>query len=183
VRRLIIGSFVLGLCVTAPATAMAQGRVPHTESSSIGLDVGAFMGSGNGVGNTPVISGFYDYYLTPRVSIRPSVAWFDSDINGSGIDSLRQVPVRFDLNYNWEGGKWHPFVGTGLGAYMMQLRHNSQSVGDSETKLGLNVGGGVEYFFHRTVSFKGEGRYHAVNDFRGIEPSGLVLSAGLKTYF
>jgi hypothetical protein len=50
-------------------------------------------------------------------------------------------------------------------------------------KLGLNVGGGVEYFFHRTVSFKGEGRYHAVNDFRGIQPSGLVLSAGLKTYF
>jgi len=33
------------------------------------------------------------------------------------------------------------------------------------------------------VSFKGEGRYHAVDDFNGIEPSGLVLSVGLKAYF
>src|SRR5438093_435535 len=95
----------------------------------------------------------------PRVSLRPSISWSDSNLNGSAIDSVRQVPVRVDLNYNWEGGKWHPFVGTGLGAYFMQLRHNGQSVGDSETKLGLNVGGGVEYFFHRTVAFKGEGRY------------------------
>jgi hypothetical protein len=182
-RHVIIGSLVLGLCTIAPVSASAQGRVPHTESSSIGLDVGAFMPSGSQLDNAPVISGFYEYYLTPRVSLRPSIGWSDSNINGNAIDSLRQVPVRVDLNYNWEGGKWHPFVGTGLGAYFMQLKHNGQQVGDSETKLGVNVGGGVEYFFHRTVSLKGEGRYHAVNDFRGIEPSGLVFSAGLKTYF
>ena len=56
-------------------------------------------------------------------------------------------------------------------------------MGDSENKLGLNVGGGVEYFMHRTVSLKGEGRYQAVQDIPGIDPSGLVLSIGLKTYF
>jgi outer membrane protein W len=182
-RHVIIGSFVLGLCAAAPVIAMAQGRVPHAESTAVGLDVGVFTPKGDQLDNAPVISGFYEYYFTPRVSLRPSVTWSDANLNGSSIDSVRQVPVRVDLNYNWEGGKLHPFVGTGLGAYFMQLKHNGQSVGDSETKFGLNVGGGVEYFLHRPVTLKAEGRYHAINDFRGIEPSGLVFTAGLKTYF
>jgi hypothetical protein len=182
-RHVIAGSFVLGLCAIAPVAAVAQGRVPHSESAAIGVDVGAFIPSGDRLDNAPAISGLYEYYVTPRVSLRPSIGWSDSNFTGSGIDSLRQVPVRMDLNYNWESGKWHPFVGTGVGAYFMQLKHNGQPVGDSETKLGLNVGGGVEYFVHRTVALKGEGRYHAIDDFRGIEPSGLVFSVGLKTYF
>ena len=182
-RHVIVGSFVLGLCAMAPVGAIAQGRVPHTESASVGLDVGAYVPSGDLLDNAPVISGFYEYYVTPRVSLRPSLAWSNSNLRASGTDSLRQVPVRVDLNYNWEGGKWHPFVGTGIGVYFMQLRHNGQSVGDAENKLGLNVGGGVEYFMHRTVSLKGEGRYHAIQDLPGIDPSGLVLSVGLKTYF
>ena len=181
-RHVIVGSFVLGLCGIVPVAATAQGRVPHSESSSVGLDVGAFMPSGDRLDNAPAISGFYEYYVTPRVSLRPSLGWSDSNLAGSA-DSLRQVPVRLDLNYNWEGGKWHPFVGTGVGVYIMQLRHDGQSVGDSQNKLGLNVGGGVEYFVHRTVALKGEGRYHAIQDFPGIDPSGLVLSVGLKTYF
>jgi len=182
-RHVIVGSFVLGLCAMVPVGAMAQGRVPHTESASVGLDVGAFVPSGDLLDNAPVISGFYEYYVTPRVSLRPSVAWSDANLQGSGADSLRQVPVRLDLNYNWEGGKWHPFVGTGIGVYFMQLKHNGLSVGDSENKLGLNLGGGVEYFVHRTVSLKGEARYHAIQDVLGIDASGLVLSVGLKTYF
>src|SRR5262245_39056139 len=119
-RHVIVGSFVLGLCAIAPVAATAQGRVPHQESSSVGIDVGAFVPSGERLDNAPVIGGFYEYYVTPRVSLRPSVAWSDSNLVGGGGDSLRQVPVRLDLNYNWEGGKWHPFVGTGVGVYIMQ---------------------------------------------------------------
>jgi opacity protein-like surface antigen len=83
----------------------------------------------------------------------------------------------------WEGGRWHPFVGTGVGAYFLQFRSNGSTIGETETGFGLNTGGGLEYFFNRSVALKGEGRYHAVTNARGLDPSGIALTAGLKTYF
>lgn len=181
--RLIIGSLVFGLCITAPVLATAQGRVPHEESTALGFDVGAFMPRSELLDGAGLMSVNYDYYVTPRVSLRSSFGWTNPEFDASGPDSLRQMPLRLDMNYNWEGGAWHPFVGAGLGAYFMQFRNNGQTIGDSETKLGVNLGGGLEYFFNRTVALKGEGRYHAVQKARGVQPSGLALTAGLKTYF
>jgi opacity protein-like surface antigen len=182
-RRLIIASLVCGFCVTAPVLATAQGRVPHKESTALGFDVGALMPRSDLLGSAGLMSVNYDYYVTPRVSLRGSFGWANQEFDTSGPDSLRQMPLRLDVNYNWEGGEWHPFVGAGLGAYFMQFRDNGQTIGDTETKLGLNLGGGVEYFFNRAVAFKGEGRYHAIPKVRGIQPSGLAITAGLKTYF
>lgn len=182
-RRLIIRSLVAGFCVTFPVLATAQSRVPHTESTALGIDVGAFMPRSDQLGGAALISVNYDYYVTPRVSVRGSFGWTNPEFGTSGPDSLREMPLRLDLNYNWEGGQWHPFVGAGVGAYFMQFRNNGQTIGDMETKLGVNLGGGVEYFFNRAVAFKGEGRYHAVPKVRGVQPSGLALTAGLKTYF
>lgn len=181
-RRLIIGSLVLGFCVTAPVLAVAQGRVPHEESTALGIDVGAFMPRAEQLDSSSLMSVNYDYYVTPRVSLRSSFGWTNPGFE-SGIDSLRQMPLRLDANYNWEGGQWHPFVGAGIGAYFMQFRNDGQTLGDTETKFGMNAGGGIEYFFNRTVAFKGEGRYHAIQKVRGVQPSGLALTAGLKTYF
>jgi opacity protein-like surface antigen len=125
----------------------------------------------------------YEYYVTPRVSVRADFGWSNPSLDAGGLDSLRQLPLRFDVNYNWEGGRWHPFVGTGVGVYFMQFRANDETIGDTETKFGLNTGGGIEYFFNRSVALKGEGRYHAIANARGMDPSGLALTAGLKTYF
>jgi len=185
-RQVVIASLVLGLCASLPATAKAQARVPHTESTALGLDVGAFVPSGNGVDQldtAPMISGLYEYYVTPRVSLRASAGWTEPSVKGSPIDSVRQIPIGVDVNYNWEGGKWHPFVGAGLGANFMQFRRRGESLGESETKPSVNVGGGVEYFINRALTIKGEGRYHAMGDFGRIEPSGVAFTAGLKTYF
>ena len=182
-RRLIVGSLVFGFCVTVPVLVRAQGRVPHQESTALGFDVGAFAPRSDQLDGTGLISVNYDYYVTPRVSLRSSFGWTNPEFETSGPGSLRQMPLRLDVNYNWEGGEWHPFVGAGLGAYFMQFRSNGQTIGDTETKFGVNLGGGVEYFFNRTVAFKGEGRYHAVPKVRGVQPSGLALTAGLKTYF
>jgi len=125
----------------------------------------------------------YEYYVTPRVSLRASAGWTEPSVKGSPIDSVRQIPIGVDVNYNWEGGKWHPFVGAGLGANFMQFRRRGESLGESETKPSVNVGGGVEYFINRALTIKGEGRYHAMGDFGRIEPSGVAFTAGLKTYF
>jgi opacity protein-like surface antigen len=97
--------------------------------------------------------------------------------------SLRQIPLRVDANYNWERGKWHPFVGAGFGAYFVQVRNNGEAFGESETAPGFNLGGGIEYFTGRTVSIKGEARYHVIGDVQGLSPSGMVFTGGLKKYF
>jgi outer membrane protein W len=182
-RRLTIGLLVLGLWVVAPAFAVAQERVPHEGSTAVGIDVGAFVPTADQLDNSLLMSVLYEYYVTPRVSLRTGFGWADPEFKGGGIDSLRQLPLRLDVNYNWEGGRWHPFVGTGVGAYFMQFRNNGERFGQTETKLGLNSGGGVEYFLNRNVAVKAEGRYHAIANARGLEPSGVALTAGLKTYF
>jgi Outer membrane protein beta-barrel domain len=178
-----LGVLVLGLCIISARAVAAQERAPHTGSTAVGVDVGTFIPRDNQLDPALIVNALLEYYLTPRVSLRTDFGVTNPGFSRESSDSLRQIPLRADVNYNWEGGKLHPFVGTGLGAYFMQLKHNGQSVGDSETKFGLNVGGGVEYFLHRPVTLKAEGRYHAINDFRGIEPSDLVFTAGLKTYF
>ena len=71
----------------------------------------------------------------------------------------------------------------GVGLYFMQFRFNDEALGGTETRFGLNTGGGIEYFFNRTLVLKGEGRYHAVGNVDGLDPSGIALTMGLKTYF
>jgi hypothetical protein len=39
----------------------------------------------------------------------------------------------------------------------MQFRFNDDAIGETETKFGLNTGGGIEYFLNRAVALKGEG--------------------------
>jgi len=182
-KRLISGLVTLGLLVGVHARAAAQERTPAAGSAAIGIDVGAFVPPAAELNNSLLLNVLYEYYVTPRVSLRTDVGWASPSFNSGGVSSLRTVPVRLDLNYNWEGRRWHPFVGTGAGVYFMQFRSNQQVFGDTEHKLGFNLGGGLEYFVHRQVSLKGEGRYHFIEDTRGHDPSGLAITAGLKTYF
>ena len=182
-RAISAGLFVLALVVTSPVVAAAQGRVPHTESSAVGLDVGSYMSSADQLENAATFDLFYEYYFMPRTSFRVAFAHADAEFNDSEVRSLKHQALRLDVNYNWEGGSWHPFVGAGFGAYFVQLRNNGETVGDTETKPGFNVGGGVEYFLNNNFALKGEGRWNQIPKVRGISPSGFALTAGVKTYF
>ena len=182
-KRFTLGSLVLVLFMATPRMAAAQERVPHEGSSAIGIDVGAFMPSQDNLEPSFLTGVTYEYYVTPRVSLRTDFGWANPGFDGSA-DSLRQIPLRADVNYNWERGRWHPFVGAGIGAYFLQQKANNESLGDSETKAGFNFGGGIEYFFNRNAAWKFEGRYHAVGESRfGHDPSGVALTAGVKQYF
>lgn len=182
--RRVLGVFMLGSCITCPTAAMAQERAPHTGSTAVGVEVGAFVPAANQLDNALIVSALLEYYVTPRVSLRTDFGLTDPGFSRESADSLRQIPLRLDVNYNWEGGRWHPFLGAGVGAYFLQVKDNGQAFGQSETKPGFNVGGGIEYFTGRTVSLKGEARYHAIANTRGgHDPSGLVLTGGLKKYW
>jgi len=95
-----------------------------------------------------------------------------------------------DIIYNWEGGAVHPFVGAGLGVYLLQRRDSGDDIGDSEGKLGGVLLGGIEYFTSNTVSIKGEASYHLISNADGgfagrgpRNPDGFKLTVGLKKYF
>jgi Outer membrane protein beta-barrel domain len=180
----ILGVVVLGTCIARPGVAAAQERAPHAGSTAVGFDAGVYVPTQSEFDNALIINALLEYYLTPRVSLRTNFGLTDPGLGTESSDSLRQIPLRLDVNYNWEAGKWHPFVGAGVGAYFLQVKDNGRAFGESETKPGFNVGGGVEYFTSRTVSFKGEAGYHKVGETHtGLDPSGFVFTGGLKKYW
>ena len=142
-----------------------------------------FLPAEDALGSGLALEGFYEYYLRPRTSIRVGLGYFNPNFDGDPDAHVRTVRVPLDVVYNWEGGKVHPFVGAGLGIYFLQIRNNGQDFGDSETKLGATLLGGIEYFTSRTVSVKGELRYHIVSDIGTLNPDGATVSIGLKKYF
>jgi outer membrane protein with beta-barrel domain len=166
-----------------PSSAAAQGRVPAKDSGAVGGEIGVFFPAQDGLGSGLTLEGSYEYYLTPRTSMRIGLGWAEPNFDFEDEDSLRYIRVPFDVVYNWEGGAVHPFAGGGLGIYFLQLKDNGVSLGDSETKVGGTIFGGVEYFTSDTFSVKGELRYHLVSDVAGLNPDGVSLTIGVKKYF
>lgn len=179
-RKPVAISFLL---LTLPAFAAAQGRTPREGSAAIGGDIGVFLPAEEALDSGLALEGFYEYYLTPRTSIRTGLGWANPKFEREDEDSLRYVRVPLDVVYNWEGGAIHPFVGAGLGIYFLQFKDNGRNSGDSETKLGATVFGGIEFFTSRTVSVKGELRYHIISNIGSFNPDGAAVTIGLKKYF
>ncbi len=185
-RKFLIGSLVMGIFGLSVATASAQDRrrrQPHTGSEAVGFEVGAFVPNDEQFTSDLLVNGLFEYYVRPRVSLRTEFGLTDPGHTREPVDSLRQVPLRLDVNYNWEGGVWHPFVGAGVGAYFLRNKDNGVPFGSSYTEPGINLGGGLEYFLNRRVTLKGEARYHRIDSLPGgPDPSGWALTLGMKRY-
>jgi opacity protein-like surface antigen len=160
----------------------AQPRVPDTGMVGISGSAGVILPKDPFEADL-ALAGAVDFYLSPRLSLRPGVMWADPDVEAHD-ESLRRVGLLFDVIYNWEGGKVHPFVGAGVGAYFFQPRAFGQSFRDDETNIGGTVGGGVEYFATRTTTIKGEAQYQFIDQGSLPQsPSAFVLMIGVKKYF
>lgn len=175
---------ITALLVLAPVSNVAaQPRVPDTEMWGVGGDIGVFFPQESGLNTALELQALAEYYLTPRTSIRTGFGWTSPSFEGREDDGLRVTRLTIDVQYNWERGKIHPFVGGGIGAYFLRLIENGQAIGDTHSDAGLAFGGGIEYFTSRTVTVKGEARYHIVKDDVVPDASGLSLTVGLKKYF
>ena len=169
-----------------PALVSAQGRTPRTDSAAVGGDVGLFRPSDDELEPALSLDGFYEYYWSPRTSLRLGLGWTNPEYDRDPEASVRHIRLGGDVIYNWEGGTVHPFVGAGLGVYIMEPRRNGDSLADSESKIGGVLLGGAEIFTSNTVTVKGEISYHLisnVDDFGPANPDGLKLTIGLKKYF
>jgi len=183
----IVLTCCLGLAVTA-RPALAQRHVPDAGMLAVGASVGATMPRDASLQNGLEVVGQIDAYLTPRVSIRGQVGATWWDITGRGFTGTIK-PLYFDGNlvYNWEGGVWHPYVTAGVGAYRFHSDINPALSG-SDTKVGVNLGGGIEYFFTRRATITGEVLFHKVDGFASpvaTFPDGSFWSftLGAKKYF
>jgi hypothetical protein len=172
------------LLLILPTAALAQSRVPHEGSMAAGAEAGFYAPADDALDATPIVGGFFEYYFTPRVSVRPSVMFLDPGFDiGDPEDSVRHVRFGGDVIYNWERGEWHPFVGGGLSIHSLRLKDNGRGFGDSENELGVSGLGGVEYFFRDRVSLKFEGRAQFVDDAFGFDAGGFSGTVGVKWYF
>jgi len=178
----------LSLLVSSAPFAYAQRRVPATGMWGVGGSIGAGVPADPSLENGLNFAGNVETYLTPRVSIRGQLGGTWSDITGRHFTGTVN-PVYLDGNvvYNWEGGILHPFVTGGVGAYF----YRSSIVGApgmTDTKPGLDFGGGVELFYNRRTTMTVEALYHAVGK---VDTSLATFNdgqfwtfgVGLKRYF
>src|SRR5262249_58180325 len=89
--------------------------------------------------------------------------------------------------YNWEGGAVHPFVTGGLGVYRFGAALGVLPE-TSDTHLGFDGGGGVEYFVTRRTALTAELLFPQVDPFTSPltsfnHGSFWSFGAGAKVYF
>src|SRR5215216_6754248 len=144
--------FVVVLCSIAlldlAAIRPAAAQTPNTGMIAAGADIGVLFPD-EAFEKTITIDATGEYYVTPRISIRGLFGWASPGFENRTEDHFRQVRLLFNGVYNWERGVWHPYATAGAGAYFVRQTFDNRDDPDSETRGGINFGGGVEYFTSR----------------------------------
>ncbi len=128
----------------------------------------------------PVFTGTFEYYTNPRFSWRGllGVTSFDSDLPGN--PSLDVNFFTANALYNWEHGKFHPYVTGGVGVYQKDGSSNLLSRFD-ENVFGVNGGGGIDWYLGSRWALEFEGTFHATT---GESPDTLFIgTVGAKFWF
>ena len=178
----------LSVLLIGATQASAQRRAPSTGMWALGGSIGGSVPSDPSLSNGLEFAGNVETYVTPRVSIRGQLGGAWSDIVGRGFTgTINPVFVDGNIVYNWEGGVWHPFVTGGVGIYHYRSLLDGAGNG-SDTRPGVDLGGGVEYFYSRRGTITFETLYHAVNEVNTPlttfnKGQFWTVGVGLKRYF
>ena len=165
-RTILAGGIILALGVT-PAVAQRR-QVPDRGMFGIGGSIGAAVPTDDRGETGFLVAGNIEGDLTPRLSIRGQVGttWEDLYPGQPFSGTINPLWIVGNVVYNWEGGKWHPYVtgGAGMYRYGYDERSATASFEGSDTGFGVNVGGGVEYFLRLHTTLTGEVLYHHVGE-------------------
>ena len=178
-RRLLCISAVLNCLFLLPASA----QTPDTGLIGVGGDIGVFFPD-EAFEKTFTWDGYGEFYWTPRISLRGMFSYASPGYENRTEDHFRQARLLFNGVYNWEMGVWHPFATAGAGIYWVRELLDGAPDPDSDTRGGLNFGGGLEYFVGERASVKGEARWDIVSQPAGFpDATGFTLTFGYKRYF
>jgi opacity protein-like surface antigen len=186
----VAGLAVLTIATSAAAQtrrASAAGPVPDKGMVTVDFGLGASFPNEDAAQNGLVLSAGAERYFTERLSVRGMLSgdWWDIQ-HRNYAGTIKPVAINGNLVYNWEHGTWHPYVTGGLGLY--HFRFEEAAVDSSDTKFGVDLGGGVEYYISRRDSITGELLIHLVTDDASASLSTYgtkywTLSGGYKKYF
>lgn len=181
--RLPTRLFVITVFASLLSLGTAEAQTPDTGLIAIGGDIGIFFPD-EAFEKTLTLDATGEWYITPRIGLRAMLAWANPGFENRTEDKFRQTKLLFNGTYNWEFVEWHPFVTAGAGVYFVRQIFDDRDDPDSETRGGLNFGGGVEYFTTDMFSIKGEARWDVVSDPPGLpDATGFSLTVGFKRYF
>jgi len=178
-RTILLSTLVLAL--SPIATLGATSTAPKKGDMAASFNAGVVRAFDNHFDDLePVFTGSFEYYTSPRVSWRGllGVTSFDADFPGGG--SVDATFLTGNILYNWEGGSVHPYVTGGVGVYQKDGSSSLPSEFD-ETVIGLNGGGGIDWFLGSRWALEFEGTLHGLT---GEDPNTFLLAtAGIKFWF
>jgi hypothetical protein len=177
------GALLLCLAIATPIFAQTTRRTPDKGVVGYGVEGGVLFPD-EGLENTFTYGGFGEYYVTPRVSVRSTLAFAYPGVAGTEEDSFRQVKLLFSGVYNWEKASWRPFAQFGAGVYWVRLKLDALTDPPGETRGGINFGGGTEYLLNDESAVKFELRWDVVSHpFGTADATGTSFTVGYKRYF
>lgn len=172
--KLAVCGVLAAICMLGAQNARAQ--------SDIGFKrIGASAGLVNveDVDATVGIGVFADLgTMSPTLKLEPYLDfWSKSEDSGGAEVSVRDIAIGARGKYMFEtSSSVRPFAGAGLGLHFVHAEVDvpEQNFGgfiipalhaeDSSTKLGLDVGGGIETPLNATTDFLAQGWYTFVSD-------------------
>lgn len=167
-KRLLLAMFGVGTAlalVAAPANAQLK------------FAVGAGLSLPNGDLSTGVKSGFHgmaaaDFALTGApISIRADGMFSTFKSKVSGADAFNPMAMSADLKFGFAPGPVSPYI---LGGPSWV---HSSNAGMSSSKIGFNVGGGVNFGMSALKLFA-EARYFSVSD-NGVKTNWIPITLGI----
>jgi opacity protein-like surface antigen len=175
--------FTLAFCVLSAPAAKAQS---HLGLESIGGSIG-FVSPEN-LGSTFSLGAFADWgTIAPNVGLESHLEYWSKSESSFGFESsIRDVILGAHARYYFEtaGPAIRPFAGAGLGMHFFRSEVSipsffpglpAMSTSDSQTKFGLDLGGGFAAAVGPRTDLVGEAWYGIVSDV-----SQLSLHVGLS---
>jgi hypothetical protein len=174
-------SIVFVMLVSIVSLAATPSTAPKTDDMAVSGNLGfAVPFDGPFSSLEPAITGSFEYYTTPRISWRGLLGFTSFTADLPGDPTVDSAFVNASFVYNWERGNIHPFATAGIGVYNQNGSHGLPSEFD-ETVLGVNGGGGIDWFLGPRWGLKFEGSMHAL---AGEDPNTFLLgTAGVIFWF
>lgn len=180
----------IGLLMIAVCTLVAQ---PARAQSDLGLKRGGIdiaMVSPENVNSSLGLGVFVDHgTIAPRWGLESRLDWWSHSETDFGLDaSLTDITLGERAKYHFAttNPNVQPFAGFGLGMHFLSadvvaldpISGTAFKASSSETRLGLDFGGGITTALNPSLDFVGEAWYSVVSDFNQFS-----IRAGLSRAF